>query len=198
MRFFISFICIFFISLIGYSQNFHLDNWVIPEGVKIIQRTYNGKQAIEVTNNKKEKGGIVYLKDFNLANGVIECDIASNTMVGLTFRVQNESVAECIYFRPFNSRGNMHDKTVQYVARGTKYKWEYLRNNYPGKYEAGANIKSYEWFHTKIVFKNKTVKVYVNKSDTPVLTVEDIKLDEETGSVGLWTWKGYYANFVVK
>ena len=188
---------VFSFTFYGFSQEFDLNNWVIPEGVVIKNENYKNKAAIEVTNNAKEIGGVVYLKGLSLTNGVIECDIASNTMVGLTFRVQNESTAECIYFRPFNSGGDMHDKTVQYVARGTKYKWKYLRENFPGKYESGANMRSYEWFHARIIFKDRTVKVYVNNSETPVLVVDDLKLNAETGSVGLWTWKGHYANFSV-
>lgn len=179
-----------------FSDN--LEEWIIPDKVKVKEITYKGKDAKYINNKKKEEGGIIYLKNKDFSNGIIECDIASDRFSGIAFRVQDEKQAECIYFRPFNSGTEKHENTVQYVARGTDYTWSYLRENFPGKYESGAEIYVDEWFHVKLEIKEKEVKVYVNEGKEPVLVVNDMKLDKNTGSVGLWTWKGYFANLTIE
>ena len=181
-------------------SNFNRNEWIIPDSVEFTTTRYKGKDAVFFKNNynkKEEEKSIVYLKDFGFTNGTIECDIAADIFTGLCFRVQNNNVAENVYFRPFNSGTAKHEKTVQYVARGTKYTWRYLRKNFPGKYESGTNIKNNEWFHVKLDIEGSTVKIYINNEKEPCLTVTDIKLGVQSGSVGLWSWKGYFANLVI-
>ena len=83
------------------------------------------------------------------------------------------------------------------MAKGTKYTWFYLRENFPGVYESAADIKKNEWFHVKLEINGNTVKVYVNNLDEPSLVVNDMKLDVKKGFVGLWTWKAYYSNLKI-
>lgn len=171
--------------------------FIIPEQVVVKEINYKGKNALFIENGLREKGGACLLTDSNFKNGVIEVEIASDIFTGIIFRADSHKKGECVYFRSFNSGTKKHKKTVQYVAKGTKYTWNYLRQNFPGKYESGANIKKNEWFHVKLVVKDKTVKAYVNNSSEPILTVNDMKLGDKSGSVGLWTWKGYFANLKI-
>ena len=177
--------------------DFDLSKFEIVKEVKVSNIKFKGKNGIRIVNGKQEAGGIVYLKDFNFTNGTIECDIASETFSGIAFRVENDESGECIYFRPFNSGGDRHGNTVQYSLKGSIYGWQYLRENFPGKYESGADIQVNEWFHVRLEIKDTTVKVFVNNSKEPVLTVNDLKSEQSSGSVGLWTWNAYYANLVI-
>ena len=66
---------------------------------------------------------------------------------------------------------------------------------FPGKYETGVDIKQGEWFHAKFVIKGKSLKVFVNGSDNPILTVDPMLDGVSKGSVGVWGWDSYFANF---
>lgn len=180
-------------------QNYLLDE---PDSILFETTQYWGKEAFhlkKLRNIDKDNGNdAAYLKGFEFQNGTIECDIASGIFTGLAFRAKNGGQFECIYFRPFNSGTEKHDKTIQYVPKGTKYSWHYLRKNYPGKYESAADIKNYEWFHVQLEIKDTTVKVYVNGDPKPVLVVDDMKYGISKGSVGFWSWDGYFANLEIK
>ena len=181
----------------------NLEEWKVdePDSVLVEKVNYWGKEAVYIkklrAKDKDKIGDALYLKDFEFQNGTIECDIAAAIYMGIAFRAQDGCHFECIYFRPFNSGTEKHDKTVQYVAKGTKFSWYYLRKNFPGKYEAGADIKRWQWFHVKLEVKDKNVRVYVNDNPEPVLVVNDMKYGNSKGSVGFWTWDGYYANLKI-
>ena len=68
-------------------------------------------------------------------------------------------------------------------------------HGFPGKYETGVDIKQGEWFHAKFVIKGKSLKVFVNGSDNPILTVDPMLDGVSKGSVGVWGWDSYFANF---
>jgi hypothetical protein len=175
---------------------FQLD---VPDSVLFEKVKYNGKDAFHLKKlrNKDTGADAAYLKNFDFKNGTIECDIAAEIFTGIAFRAKDGENFENVYFRPFNSGTEKHDKTVQYVARGSKYTWHYLRKNFPGKYEAGADIKKNEWFHVKLVVKDTSVKVFVNDNPEPVLVVNDMKYGLRDGSVGFWSWDGYFANLKI-
>lgn len=181
-----------------------ISNYLVdePDSVLFEMTQYWGKDAFHLkklrSSDVDNGNDAAYLKDFEFQNGTIECDIASGIFTGIAFRAKNGSQFECIYFRPFNSGTEKHDKTVQYVAKGSKYSWHYLRKNFPGKYESGAEIKKYEWFHVLLEIKDATVKVYINGDPEPVLVVDDMKYGISKGSVGFWSWDGYYANLNIK
>ena len=73
--------------------------------------------------------------------------------------------------------------------------WPYLRRNFPNKYETGVDIKQGQWFHVRLVIKDKSLKVYVNDSKSPVLIVDPLLDDLRSGSVGVWGWDSCFANF---
>ena len=65
----------------------------------------------------------------------------------------------------------------------------------PGKYEAGADIAKWKWFHAKLVIQGVRVKAYVNHDSKPVLVVDQILTDRRNGQIGIWAWNAYFANF---
>lgn len=172
-----------------------------PDSVLFEPVEYWGKDAFhlkKLRNVDKDMGNdAVYLKDFEFQNGVIECEIAAEIFTGIAFRAKDGGQFECIYFRPFNAGTEKHKNTVQYVAKGSINTWHYLRKNFPGKYESGADIKKNQWFHVKLEVKDTQVKVYVNKDPKPVLVVDDMKYGTSIGSVGFWSWDGYFANLTI-
>jgi hypothetical protein len=149
--------------------------------------------------------GTVFVTDLTFQNGTIEADLIGpiepddRTFVGIAFRIdpKNTKQHELIYFRPFNSGTERHQHTVQYVATNTIYDWPYLRENFPGIYESGANIANNVWFHARLEIDGTTVQVFVNDGKEPVLVVKDLKLGEHSGHVGFWGYPGAFANLKV-
>ncbi len=178
------------------------DNWIFTSKEEPEIINYKGKTSLRI---KEENGTrIAYLKDFEFENGIIEVDIAAiPRFAGIVFRVQDEETFESLYFRPQNSRHErpvMRGRTVQYHSH-PQFPWFYLRENYPDQYEDGVDLPPDEWFHLKAVVTGVVLKVYVNKSETPCLVVNNLKQGVSRGSVGLMignTSGGTFANFSVK
>jgi len=163
---------------------------------------YKGIQALRIKGAPGER--IVYWKDFEFRDGVIELDIAAVPYyTGLVFRVRSDYVYEGIYFRPQNSRHQdpvRRGHTVQYISN-PMYTWYYLRERSAEKYEAAVDLPPEEWFHVKLVVAGTRVQVFVNDATTPCLEVEDLKYGVSQGSVGLWCGNssaGTFANLTVK
>ena len=126
-----------------------------------------------------------------------EVDIASPTFSGVGFRGrQGGTRVEKPYFRPQNSNTEKHEKTVQYAVLGRPDGgWRYLRTNFPGKYEAGADMKKGEWFHARFEIQGATLKIFVNDGPKPVLVVEKMLDGVSKGTMGVWAYNAYFANF---
>jgi hypothetical protein len=81
--------------------------------------------------------------------------------------------------------------------------WLSLRQAFPGRYENTISPlpeKEDEWFHAKIVVNYPSVKVYVARSETPSLEVEQLS-NTKHGKVGLWVGNGsdgWFKNLVIK
>ena len=152
------------------------------------------RQALHVVGGEP---AYVFLPNVELQDGTIEVDIASNTFSGIGFRGGDGGKKfEMIYFRPQNSGTDKHDKTVQYVAKGrADGAWRYLRENFPGKYEAGADMRVNQWFHARLEIAGATVRVFVDDAPKPVLVVDEMLYGTSRGTVGLWGWNSYFANF---
>ena len=84
--------------------------------------------------------------------------------------------------------------TVQYAVIGrADGHWSQLRKNFSGKYETGANMSKGEWFRAKLEIEGESLKVYVNGNF--LLTVDPMLDGISKGSVGVWGWDSYFANF---
>jgi len=169
----------------------------------------NGKKALVLSG----KFALASVKGMHFQDGTIEVDMMAPKggpmFFGVAFRVQDEEDRsikvddndtlkyEYIYFRPFCSDT---ENAIQYCAAGTKFSWNYLRNNHPGVYEASASIPLTDWFHVKIDVEGTAAKVYVNRADKPSLVINDLKHGKSRGSVGVYSyWEtAYFANFEVK
>jgi nitroreductase len=162
---------------------------------------YQGKKALRLNSDKND--GVMFLKDFEFINGTIELDIAAiPSFTGLVFRALDENVYEGVYFRPQNSRDGDQAKrnhTVQYISLPMN-DWYYLRDKFPGKYEAYADIAPDDWFHVRVEVSGTRVEVFVNGAKKPCLVVEDLKHGISRGSIGVWCGNysgGTFANLTV-
>ena len=153
--------------------------------------------------------GLVWFDGFVFTNGTIDLDVlgrsapVQGSFVGVAFHVANSDRHEAIYFRPFNFRSPdsaAHAHAVQYVSH-PQWPWQVLRASNPGQYERAIAPapNGDEWFHVRVVINRPKVSVFVNGSERPALTVEELG-GLTNGSVGIWVGEGsggYFTNLRV-
>lgn len=137
-------------------------------------------------------GGIALMPDVQLADGVIELDVAMHGQpgfAGVLFRGQSPDDYELIYLRTHRSR---QWDAVQYTPIfALQEAWQlYVGEGYNGAAELPLN----RWVHLKIEIQGRTARVYVDRALEPQLTVTDLKRPWARGRVGLWGRSGA-ANF---
>lgn len=155
----------------------------------------------EVYLDGKSEDGLLWIKEPIFTNGRIELDIKGKdergrSFVGLAFHGLNESTYDAIYFRAFNFKNpdrNAH--SVQYISH-PEYTWYKLRNEHPEKYENPIFPvpEPTDWFHVTIIVDYPNVKVFVNNSDKPSLTVEQLSSRKE-GWIGFWVGNNSEGSF---
>ena len=167
--------------------------WVADHAFGASVVNYKGKKALHIAGREQT---YVYLP-VDFGDGVIEVDIAGDTMSGIGFRGrENGTRVEKPYFRPQMANTERANMTVQYSVMGREDgHWRTLSDSSPGTYQAAANIKKGEWFHAKLVIKGDTLKMYIDDAPEPVLVVDPLLDGESRGSIGVWGWESYFANF---
>jgi len=142
--------------------------------------------------------GTAFLKNAELEDGIIECDIAMKGGVraypGILFRVQSQEEYERIYLRPH--RSPLYDDAVQYVAafHGVD-SWQFY--NGPGL-SSRAVIPTERWVHVKIEVLGTQARVFLDNAPQPVLVVGDLKRGKNRGGLGLTTMadgNSFFSNF---
>ncbi len=160
----------------------------------------------EVYMNTVPGDGIAFFKEIDFSNGTIELDIKgkdvqSQSFVGLVFHGLDENTYDAIYFRPFNFENpDRNNHSVQYISV-PDYDWSTLRNEFPGKYENTVSPvpDPDEWFHVTIKVDYPNVEVFVNNSESPSLTVQQIS-DRKKGWIGFYAGNfsdGYFRNLKI-
>jgi hypothetical protein len=143
-------------------------------------------------------------RDFS--DGVIEVDIAAELIpgkapphvrgfVGLAFHVSADlSTYEAIYLRVTNGRLNevlppapRVDRAIQYVAH-PDFHFDVSRQQFPGRYERGADIALGRWHHFRIDVRGSRARALVDGQEA--LAVEDLRYPGRRGAVGLWVGEG--------
>ena len=116
--------------------------------------------------------------------------------MGFAFHGVNDTTYNAVYFRPFNFKSpERKGHSVQYISM-PGHDWYELREKHPGVYENMVNPvpDPNTWFHATIIVSFPGVKVYVNNSATPSLTVKQLN-DTKDGWVGLWVGNGSAGSF---
>ena len=142
-------------------------------------------------------------------NGVIEIDVAGQPLpdaipeargfVGVAFRIQEDlSKFECIYLRPTNGRAEVQlrrNRAVQYFSY-PDWKFDRLRVEVPGHYEAYVDLVTGAWTHMRIEVEG------VDKREQPTLIVNDLKHGPDMrGAIGLYIdngSEGFFKNLSVE
>jgi len=178
---------------------------------------YRGKRALHLSppqDHATEKSSMIALvagTDFK--DGMIEVEVAgipisamdptARGFVGVEFRVQQHGAkAENIYLRPTNGRADdqlRRNHSVQYESF-PDFPWDRLRREQPGVYESYSDLETGAWTRMKIEVAGTKAKLYVNGAEHPCLIVNDLKLGDSRGQVGLWAFiatDAYFANLSV-
>ncbi|HMK27298.1 MAG TPA: hypothetical protein VK483_14800 [Chitinophagaceae bacterium] len=175
---------------------------------------YNRDITVETGDNSlamsQDLGeGLVWINGVSFSTGTIEIDLKGqdlfqHSFVGIAFHAQDDSTFEAIYFRPFQFRSTdpvKQARAVQYISLPV-YTWQKLREEKAGLYE--NTVKPVpdpdNWFHVKMIVKEKEVLVYVNDATTPSLQVPLLG-ERNNGRIALYTADqsgGTFANLVIQ
>ncbi len=187
---------------------------IVPFGndnLEVINRdivSINNPKNTLVLNNKKGSG-LAIIKDVQFDEGIIELELKGEnnpgkSFVGIAFNIQNDSIYEAVYFRPFNFQSDKkirREHSVQYIHH-PKYTWRFLRTNYEGQFESEYPRQPLpdEWFGVRVKIDAKKVSVYDQETNTELLSVERLT-KQVSDRIGLWTGfnsKGEFRNLKIK
>lgn len=133
--------------------------------------------------------GLAVLENSYFENGVIEVDIFTSLMAGITFRIDSSYNYEESYIRTPKSGGF---DALQY---GPVFNGEFCWQFYP-EYQAKVIYPANDWIHLKIIVKDDQATIYVGNKDTANLYIDSLRTTNSFGKVGLWTLTGaYFKNF---
>lgn len=183
-------------------------------GNKVVVKdaSYRDRQAIlveepvDLINGDEDKFAI--LNNVLFKDGEIEVWVSGERrkeafkqargFVGIAFRIaEDKSKFEAIYLRPTNGRSDdqaRRNHSIQYVSY-PDYPWHRLRSENPAKYESYADMQPGEWIKYRLVVKGEKASLYLHGNDQPSLIVNDLKLGNGAGGVGLWIGPGTKAYF---
>ncbi len=178
------------------------ENEIVPDLSKIkdsdLWTLYNRELVSDdvVHLDSKPGDGLLWLKEPVFTNGKIELDIKGKdergrSFVGLAFHGLNDSTYDAVYFRPFNFKNpERKGHSVQYISH-PEYPWYRLREEHPEKYENPVTPvpDPTGWFHATIVVEYPDVKVFVDNSEEPSLTVQQLSSRKE-GWIGFLVGNG--------
>jgi len=141
--------------------------------------------------------GTALLKNAMIENGVIELDLAvtgQRSYPGILFHLISPEDYERVYIRPHLPI--VFQNVVQYVSTFNDIdSWQL----YTGQGNtASAEIPKNVWFHLKIEFKGKQARVFLNNSDKPALSIDQLGHGTRSGRVGIYgpnDGSAYFSNF---
>jgi len=179
--------------------------------------TYRGRKALHLAPPRRvanAQGSMVALvtgTDFK--DGTIEVEVAglpiaemdptARGFVGVEFRAQEHGArAENIHLRPTNGRADdqlRRNHSVQYESF-PDFPWNRLRSESPGVYESYVDLEPGAWTKMKIEVAGTKARLYVNGAEQPCLIVNDLKLGDVRGQIGLWAFiatDAYFSNLKI-
>ena len=170
--------------------------------------TFKGQPALQVIGPMTRAEDKLAVVDAELANGTIEVELAGGVQegamaaargfVGVAFHVQDGGEKfEAFYLRPTNGRAEDQERrnhSSQYISF-PDHPWHKLREETPSRYEAYVDLVPDEWTSVRITVNGDQARLYVHGNEQPTLIVNDLKLPESSGRVGLWVGPGTRAHF---
>lgn len=148
------------------------------------------------------------IRDFVIEADVAGIPVAAETtargFVGIAFHIaEDRNSFEAIYLRPTNGRADdqvRRNRAIQYISH-PDYPWHRLRIEAPGQFESYVDLEPGRWTRMKIVVVGARASLFVNDAKQPNLIVNNLKLGERSGRVGLWVGPGsiaHFSNVVIK
>ena len=174
-----------------------------PHRVRIDEVDYLGKHGVRIVEDSVVPNGQAYaiVKDSTFHNGRIEVELAGRPVpgafaaargyVGIVFRLKDEKF-EYIYLRPTNGRADdqvRRNHTTQYSSYPS-FDYATARKEAPEKYESYVDVEAGAWTRVAITVEGSRARLFVNGATQPSLIVNDLKLGDATGGVGLWIGPG--------
>lgn len=144
-------------------------------------------------------GGAAILKDFEMRDGVVDVDVATQAkrgFFGFDFRIGEDGANyEEVYLRQHKS--GLPDAMQYTPVLSTGRNWQIY--NGPG-FTGAVDIPKDVWFHLRLVVTGAQAKLYVKDMDKPALVMDDLKSGVQKGQVALYVLTGatYYSNFEVR
>lgn len=194
----------------------------LSRNVTIERTVYLGRDALKVACTDSyqrlvDQAGLVQSNSFveipltTFYEGTIDVDLAAewngktkvserSASAGLAFRIQSNDRYELVTLKTANGRLNFPPPSVERLARAVQYAspadWSFdkLRNQFPGRYEAPANIGERRWHRLRISVKNNAFTVFIDGNFTPVLQASLLGTKVQ-GSIAYWVDSGTNAYF---
>ncbi|MBI3759512.1 MAG: hypothetical protein HY269_07125, partial [Deltaproteobacteria bacterium] len=144
-------------------------------------------------------GGAAVLKDFEMRDAVIDCDVYSTAVrgfAGLQFRLAHQGAdGEWVYFR--HHKSGLPDALQYTPILNTGANWQLY--NGPG-FTGPVDIPKGEWFHLRLVVTGAQAKFFLKDMTTPALVIDDFKSGIEKGEFALHDLFGetYFANVEIR
>lgn len=137
--------------------------------------------------------GSVDSKNLRFENGSIEFDMymPDHGILGVRLRTQNRENAEALYFRPQKDCSTSSDCMQYMPLEHGAFEWDLFP-----EYQTAAPIRNSRWNHFRIVVLGRTLRVYVNRSRRPTLSVDHMEGDARSGGLTLGG-PAKYANLVI-
>ena len=178
---------------------------------------YRGRRALHLapTQNQEtdQDSMIALVSGTDFKDGTIEAEVAgvpitamdstARGFIGVEFRAQEHGGrAENIYLRPTNGRADdqlRRNHSVQYESL-PEFPWYRLRKEEPGVYESYVDLDAGAWTKIRIEVAGTKARLYVNGAVQPCLIVNDLKLGDVRGQIGLWAFvatDAYFSNLKV-
>jgi hypothetical protein len=179
--------------------------------------TYRGRRALHLAPGQyletDNDSMLALVGGTDFRDGTIEADVAGNPIatmdptargfIGVEFRaLEHGARAENIYLRPTNGRADdqlRRNHSVQYESL-PDFRWFRLRKEVPGVYESYVDLETGAWTKMRIEVTGTRARLYVNEATQPCLIVNDLKLGEARGQIGLWAFistDAYFSNLKV-
>jgi len=141
-------------------------------------------------------GGGAVLKDFEMRDGVLDVDVATQAIrgfIGVQFRVSADGLnGEEVYLRPHESG---YPDAIQYTPiLNTGRNWQIYNGT---GFTAAVDVPKDAWFHLRLEVTGAQAKLYVKDMEAPALVMSDLKSGVQRGQVVLFSLIGktYFSNF---
>ena len=179
-----------------------------PNDVVTSKVVYDGSEAVRLvlTPNAETPDNPTFarIKDLEFQDGTIEVEVAGRPLpdsipeargfIGIAFRIAPDlSAFECMYLRPTNGRAEQQlrrNRATQYFSY-PDWKFDRLRKEVPGHYEAYADLVTGAWTKMRIEVKGEKANLFVHDQEQPTIIVNDLKNGpDQKGGIGLYIDNG--------